>query len=410
MVKRESMWGIAGLLACACVAVAACSDDGKSASVTAEAAGANCPNGGVKVQVGDDTPTYVCNGTEGTDGSGATVTSEAAGANCANGGVKVQVGTGTPTYVCNPEDGVDGRSVVVTAEAAGANCANGGVRVQVETDPPAYVCDSTDGVDGEGATVTPEAPGTNCADGGVRVQVGTDAPSYVCSGAATKYTVYVIGHLSSADMAANKTAHDNIVAASSATVTAAGDERHLVFLGLAGASPGWGPQDFLAVDVWNNLDGLNGFLTDPNVQAAFGSLFDAPPVVLVTTTPSGFSRWGALEPKRVDVSGNPFTYAVLVRGTLAERTPEGRQAAHNQVAIGGKATALALGDYAHLPTLEMADSTHFVNIDLWDNAIGMSAFLADPNVGAAFGRVFDAADPANPLTFGIYTTSDFAQY
>jgi hypothetical protein len=409
---------MAGLFACA--ALAACAD-GKSATVANEPAGVNCAKGGVKVQVGDGTPSYVCNGADGTSGTNgtgglsATVTPEDPGANCAEGGVKVQVGTAAATYVCNSAAGVDGQSATVTPEPSGANCAKGGLKVQVGTGAATYVCNGADGADGQSAAVTAEPPGANCVNGGVKVQVGAGTPSYVCAAGATKYYVFVVAHFASAVVADNKTGHDAIVSANRGAVTADGDEKHLAFLGMAGtnpADPNWGQRNFLGIDVWNDFAGLNRFLTNPAVGAAFATLFDAQPAILVTEAPAGFSRWGALEPKAQDVAAppNPFTYAVLVRGTLKGATAGGRQAAHNQVADGGKAAASSLGDYGHFPCLDMANDTHFVNIDLWDNAVGMNAFLSDPQVGQAFAGLFDMTDATNPLSFGVYTTCDFAQY
>jgi hypothetical protein len=40
-------------------------------------------------------------------------------------------------------------------------------------------------------------------------------------------------------------------------------------------------MEFLAVDTWNNLDGLQKFMSDPNVAAAFGQLFDGMPDVTI---------------------------------------------------------------------------------------------------------------------------------
>jgi len=111
-------------------------------AVTAEAAGANCTNGGQRLDIGldddadgildaeeIDATRYVCNGAPGSDGqdgtSGtdglatlATVTAEAAGANCANGGQRLDIGIDDDSdtvldageidytsYVCNGADG-----------------------------------------------------------------------------------------------------------------------------------------------------------------------------------------------------------------------------------------------------------------------------------------------------------------
>ncbi|MFY0602277.1 MAG: hypothetical protein JXR03_21575, partial [Cyclobacteriaceae bacterium] len=73
-------------------------------NVINEPAGANCENGGVKIEVGTDSnengvldadevlsTSYVCNGVDGT-ASLTVVTSEPAGDNCENGGIKIDSG------------------------------------------------------------------------------------------------------------------------------------------------------------------------------------------------------------------------------------------------------------------------------------------------------------------------------
>ena len=112
---------------------------------TLESAGVNCTNGGIKIEAGADEnennvldsseidsalTKYVCNGAPGKQGEQAKkilvlTTAEAAGANCANGGVKIEIGTDTngdstldadeidttlTKYVCNGVNGNDGNS------------------------------------------------------------------------------------------------------------------------------------------------------------------------------------------------------------------------------------------------------------------------------------------------------------
>lgn len=170
-----------------------------------EIAGANCANGGMKVETGLDGNgnnvldvgeilnfSFVCNGTNGTNGLKSLVktTVEAAGANCANGGTKVETGIDNNNnnvldigevldtkYVCNGTNGSNGTSgtngtngtnginglkalVKKTAEPAGANCAGGGVKIEsgidnnnnntldvAEVSTTQYVCN---GINGQG--------------------------------------------------------------------------------------------------------------------------------------------------------------------------------------------------------------------------------------------------------------------
>ena len=55
-------------------------------------------------------------------------------------------------------------------------------------------------------------------------------------------------------------------------------------MGAIGHKPHLNPQDptqFLAIDTWNNLEGLQKFMSDPQVAEAFGQLFDGAPDVSV---------------------------------------------------------------------------------------------------------------------------------
>ena len=160
------------------VAVFACGSgsngaNGTSALVntTPEPAGANCPNGGTKVDVGDDTngngtldaseikqTRYVCagangasgsNGTNGTNGKDGkdgkdgtayliTTAAEPPGSNCPTGGTKIQSGAdtnnnnvldgneATTTYVCNGDpNGGDGGAQAATFYAGGNTNSSG---------------------------------------------------------------------------------------------------------------------------------------------------------------------------------------------------------------------------------------------------------------------------------------------
>ena len=55
-------------------------------------------------------------------------------------------------------------------------------------------------------------------------------------------------------------------------------------MGAIGHKPHRNPQDptqFLAIDTWNNLEGLQKFMNDPKVAEAFGQLFDGMPDISV---------------------------------------------------------------------------------------------------------------------------------
>ena len=55
-------------------------------------------------------------------------------------------------------------------------------------------------------------------------------------------------------------------------------------MGAIGHRPHLNPKDpteFLAIDTWNNLEGLQKFMGDPKVAEAFGALFEGMPDISV---------------------------------------------------------------------------------------------------------------------------------
>lgn len=173
--------------------------------------GTNCENGGLKIETGLDNnfngildsievqnTKYVCNGLNGKN-SLTTVSKEAAGASCENGGIKINSGLDlnknglleeseitSTAYVCN---GVDGNSNLTrtTNENSGGNCGNGGLKVEYgldlnkdgvlndnEVKYTTYVCN---GINGNLSlvSITDEANGGICGNGGIKIASGIDS-------------------------------------------------------------------------------------------------------------------------------------------------------------------------------------------------------------------------------------------
>lgn len=228
-------------------------------TMSAEAAGANCANGGRKLSSGLDAnsngtleasevsaTSYVCNGASGLN-SLTRISNEAAGSNCTYGGKRIDSGldsnsNGTldssevsaSAYVCNGATGATGASgrnslVEVIAEAAGANCATGGKRINTGVDSngngsldsgeiaaSSYVCNGASGLNTLLA-INDESAGSNCAAGGKKITSGLDANSngtldsgevsataYVCNGSSGADLSYLTVSASSTAMASNK--------------------------------------------------------------------------------------------------------------------------------------------------------------------------------------------------------------
>lgn len=182
---------------------------------------AQCPNGGTRVEVGLDdndngtlepseveTTELFCDGAPGQTGDPGPAggvplvvsTSEPSGANCDNGGDRIQVGVddngnGTldeaevdsTTYICVGATGEDAPILLTQTSSATDGCPNGGTRVQTgidvddngaldqaEVTEDVVVCDGEDG-DRLLITVDAEPAGANCLVGGRRVRSGVDA-------------------------------------------------------------------------------------------------------------------------------------------------------------------------------------------------------------------------------------------
>jgi hypothetical protein len=89
------------------------------------------------------------------------------------------------------------------------------------------------------------------------------------------YITVVRGKLKTADLAEAQSVHDGIVARLSEMTRP---------LGAIGHQPHLNPQspgEFLAIDTWSNLAGLQQFMSDPAVAAELGAMFASPPDVSV---------------------------------------------------------------------------------------------------------------------------------
>ncbi|MCI0347275.1 MAG: hypothetical protein L0221_17825 [Chloroflexi bacterium] len=51
------------------------------------------------------------------------------------------------------------------------------------------------------------------------------------------------------------------------------------------------PQEFLAIDSWSTIEGLQQFMGDPKVQAEIGGMFEGPPDVTVWAVRDGWTAY-----------------------------------------------------------------------------------------------------------------------
>lgn len=184
----------------------------------------------------------------------------------------------------------------------------------------------------------------------------------------------------------------------------AGDFAHDVLLGtdLLANAGGARKDEFVALDRWTNPAAMQAFYADPQVAAAFGALFNGPPSIEFFEAQPLWVNWGDMS------SGDGFNpyFFHLALGTQAGATPAARQAAHDQVACGGRDPSLGAGAVGHVVFTGLTDSARFVAVDIWNASTNLEAVYTDPNFVAAFGALFTSVtQPTFVSTSGTATTS-----
>ena len=90
-----------------------------------------------------------------------------------------------------------------------------------------------------------------------------------------KYITVVRGKLKAANQKESQAVHDATVAKLSAAARPMGAIGHQAYLNPQN------PTEFLAVDTWNNIEGLQKLMSDPAVAQEFGMLFEGMPDITV---------------------------------------------------------------------------------------------------------------------------------
>jgi quinol monooxygenase YgiN len=170
-----------------------------------------------------------------------------------------------------------------------------------------------------------------------------------------------------------------------------GDLSHMVHVPVGG--PAAGASEFLILDVWNNLEGLNQFFANPQVQEQGGRIFsDRDPVVWMPA--NGFFSFHLSAPH-----GKNERIVSVVRGTV--RSHAEARAVHNaiiaaEVNKARRAGALSHDAYLRLAPPDSPEALEFFAVDVWMNASGMAQFFQDPELQRGFQELF-AAPPATSM-------------
>ena len=208
----------------------------------------------------------------------------------------------------------------------------------------------------------------------------------------TVYLLSIRGTLAPESLEAARAIH-NETAGAPASVAAAkslGDLSHMVYVPLGQTGPEAG--EFLIMDLWNKLDGLNQFFANPQVQEQAGLIFSQrDPVVWAPA--EGFHRYHFPAPY-----GQNERFIGIIRGPV--RSCAEAMAAHNATVERHLNKARAAGNLSHEAYFRLSapgtpESLEFFAVDVWMNASGMSDYYQDPAFGSSVQEWFAAPPVAD---------------
>jgi hypothetical protein len=218
------------------------------------------------------------------------------------------------------------------------------------------------------------------------------------------YLLAIRGTLAPPTLEAARGIH-NATAGAPANVAAAqslGDLSHMVYVPAHEHTEGAG--EFLILDVWNNLDGLNQFFANPQVQEQAGQIFSTrDPVVWVPA--DGFLSYHLPAPY-----GKNERIVAVVRGAVRSRAEA--QAAHNAIVAAQINKARKAGDMSHqayfrLARPETPEALEFFAVDVWMSAAGMGEYYEDPEFLQGIQGLF-AAPPSTSVW--VHPAGDWVEW
>jgi hypothetical protein len=144
--------------------------------------------------------------------------------------------------------------------------------------------------------------------------------------------------------------------------------------------------EFLILDIWNSMDGLNQFFANPHVQEQAGQIFRSrDPVVWAPS--EGFANYHYPAP-----FGANDRVVAMVRGSVKSR--EEAQARHNAIVAKNVNKARMAGNMSHEAYFKMVppgnnEPMELIAIDVWMNGSGMSRFYQDSDSQRGLQELFN---------------------
>lgn len=213
----------------------------------------------------------------------------------------------------------------------------------------------------------------------------------------TNLTIYLLsirGVLAAPSLEASRAIH-NDTAGAPANVAAArslGDLSHMVFVPTHRHNGS--EKEFLILDQWNSMEGLNNFFANPQVQHQAGQIFTSRDPV-VWGPAEGFAGYHFPAPY-----GQNDRIVATVRGKV--KSVDEARTVHNEIVSQGMAAARKAGDLSHEAYLRLAqpgtpEALEFFAVDVWTNPAAMGEYYENPEFGSALGKLF-VGEP----TFGTW--------
>ncbi len=206
----------------------------------------------------------------------------------------------------------------------------------------------------------------------------------------TVYLLSIFGKLKSKTIDAARSIHNEAAGAppNVAAARSLGDLSHMVYVPIDRPGPEAG--DFLIMDLWNSLEGLNKFFADEHVQAG-GDLIFSQREPVVWQPAEGFVSYHLPSPH-----DKPDRFVGVVRGRVRSRAEA--QAVHNALAGGAVNQARAAGNLSHEAYFRVAppgapEGLEFCAVDVWMDGKGMQAYYDNKEFAKGLMQMF-AAEPS----------------
>jgi hypothetical protein len=204
-----------------------------------------------------------------------------------------------------------------------------------------------------------------------------------------QYLLAIHGKLAPKTLEAARKVHNDTAGAPQniAAARSLGDLSHMVYIPVDHSGPDSG--EFLILDQWSSLEGINQFFADPHVQQGGAAIFsERDPVVWKPA--SQLIQYHFPAP-----AGRNDRFIGIVRGKVRSQEEGGRL--HNALVGGLLAKARVGGIMSHEAYFRVAqpgspEELEFFAVDVWYDGAGMQKLYEEPGFMEKFVQMF-AGEP-----------------